>query len=573
MTVDSFDDALLEILPARTQDGRARAEALRRTTGLGARQTTTVDFRSKGRVLIVGDPQAALAAVRTLEKLPACVVVIPRDAPPLPEDSAMPRVTVAKGDVRRLTGYLGHFTATVEVDGDEFNLASLMDPHATTFDLVLDLGTAPLMQQEIPPLGYYAPRGDADALQAALSELPELIGDFEKPKFFDYDPDICAHGRSGLTGCTRCIDACPTLAIRSLGDKVEVDPHLCQGGGSCATACPSGAIRYAYPAVSDLLTGVRTALHSYREFGGGKATVLFHDAGTGARAFRTVAASMPEWVLPFEIEEPGSIGMDTWLATLAYGARQVLVLVTGSAAPSVLRELSLQLSYASALLEGLGYAGRRIQLLCDGEGAGTALTRALAGLDDAAEIAPAGFASFDEKRTTLGLALDHLYAHAPVPQRIATLPDGAPFGEIRVDATACTLCMACVSVCPSKALHDGGDRPALRFVEGNCVQCGLCHTACPEDAISLAPRVVYDRAARGEMRVLHEEPVFRCVVCGKPFATQKIIDRMMEKLSSHWMFQDETARRRLQMCEDCRVMDMFEQGEPNVTDKPRAHGH
>jgi formate hydrogenlyase subunit 6/NADH:ubiquinone oxidoreductase subunit I len=128
-------------------------------------------------------------------------------------------------------------------------------------------------------------------------------------------------------------------------------------------------------------------------------------------------------------------------------------------------------------------------------------------------------------------------------------------------------------VCPSKALHDGGDRPALRFVEGNCVQCGLCHNACPEDAIMLAPRVVYERAARGEMRVLHEEAAFRCVVCGKPFATQKIIDRMMEKLSGHWMFQDEAARRRLQMCEDCRVMDMFEQGEPNVTDKPRAHEH
>jgi ferredoxin len=325
--------------------------------------------------------------------------------------------------------------------------------------------------------------------------------------------------------------------------------------------------------MSDLLTGVRTALHSYREYGGGKAAVLFYDAGTGARAFRAVAASMPEWVLPFEIEEPGSIGMDAWLATLAYGARQVLLLVTGSAAPSVLRELSLQLSYASALLEGLGFAGRRIQLLCDGERAATALTRALEGLDDTAEIPPAGFAAFDEKRTTLGLALDHLYAHAPVPQPVAVLPEGAPFGEIRVDATACTLCMACVSVCPSKALHDGGDRPALRFVEGNCVQCGLCHNACPEDAITLAPRVVYERAARGEMRVLHEEAAFRCVVCGKPFATQKIIDRMMEKLSGHWMFQDEAARRRLQMCEDCRVMDMFEQGEPNVTDKPRAHEH
>ena len=38
------------------------------------------------------------------------------------------------------------------------------------------------------------------------------------------------------------MDACPTQAIVSAGDRIEVDPYLCQGGGSCASACPTGAI-------------------------------------------------------------------------------------------------------------------------------------------------------------------------------------------------------------------------------------------------------------------------------------------------------------------------------------------
>jgi hypothetical protein len=33
---------------------------------------------------------------------------------------------------------------------------------------------------------------------------------------------------------------------------------------------------------------------------------------------------------------------------------------------------------------------------------------------------------------------------------------------------------------------------------------------------------------------------------------------MQEKLKGHWMFQDANALRRLQMCEDCRVKDMFQ---------------
>ena len=48
---------------------------------------------------------------------------------------------------------------------------------------------------------------------------------------FDVDTNICAHSRSGQIGCTRCLDTCPAQAIKPAGDSIEVDPHLCQGGG------------------------------------------------------------------------------------------------------------------------------------------------------------------------------------------------------------------------------------------------------------------------------------------------------------------------------------------------------
>ena len=204
---------------------------------------------------------------------------------------------------------------------------------------------------------------------------------------------------------------------------------------------------------------------------------------------------------------------------------------------------------------------------------GVALTQALADLEPLPVLSPAGFAAFEEKRTNLRLAIEHLYDHAPSRRELVDLPPGAPFGQILVDAQACTLCMACASVCPSSAVVTGDERPELRFVERNCVQCGICATACPEDAITLQARMLFDPEASGRPRLLNEDQPFHCVSCGKPFATHSVMARMAEKLKGHWMFQDEAAMRRIQMCDECRVKDMFarEQGPIDVhSGVPRA---
>jgi formate hydrogenlyase subunit 6/NADH:ubiquinone oxidoreductase subunit I len=108
-------------------------------------------------------------------------------------------------------------------------------------------------------------------------------------------------------------------------------------------------------------------------------------------------------------------------------------------------------------------------------------------------------------------------------------------------------------------LIDAKDKPQLKFIERNCVQCGLCEKTCPEDAIALKPRLLLTAEATQPV-VLNEDQVFACVRCGKPFANQRIIDNMLGKLSSHSMFRDPAALRRLQMCQDCRVVDLFEKG-------------
>ena len=118
------------------------------------------------------------------------------------------------------------------------------------------------------------------------------------------------------------------------------------------------------------------------------------------------------------------------------------------------------------------------------------------------------------------------------------------------------MCLACAGACPESALMDGADAPMLRFLERNCVQCGLCERTCPEDAITLRPRLLLAPSVR-EARVLNETQPFHCVSCGKPFGTHQMVDAMLGRLAGHSMFSDPAALRRLQMCADCRVVDMM----------------
>ncbi len=551
---------LLARLASATHNGIARSRACAAAAETKYQPTGRVSYQSVGTLLVVGAQAEALAAVAQLRRSAGltCTVLVPEQG--LNASRTSDETPVIRAEATSISGYLGQFRVDLNSPDATAALSAVTGRAEATVDLVLDLSCPPLLRSEILPPGYYAPTDEA-ALKTALQELPTLVGDFEKPKYFNYDPSICVHGRSGITACTRCLDACPTDAIESAGDTIEVDSNLCQGAGSCATACPSGAITYGYPRLSDTLLRLRTLLKTYREEGGAEAVVLLHDAQDGCQRLADVATQVPDNVIPFEIEELGSAGLDAWLAALAYGASALWLLATPTLAPSVASTLQTQLGIARAMLEGMGYPPDVIQL------AEPNREKALLQLFNSRlpEFAPphAEFAALDEKRAVIRLAVDHLFQHAPAQRKLVALPAGAPFGEVEVNGDRCTLCMACVSQCPANALSAGDEKPQLKFIEANCVQCGLCCRSCPEDAIAASPRFLYDPVQRGRMRILNEEEPFCCVRCGKAFATRSVIERITQKMKGHPMFGGE-ALARIGMCEDCRIKDIYDQDQSST---------
>ena len=457
---------------------------------------------------------------------------------------------------------------------------------AETFDLVLDLGAKPLITLHAPPQGYFALKAAAGlaspGLLATVVKLRDMVGEFEKPKFFAYKQKICAHSRNETVGCNACVDICSAGAIRSEKSRqqIVVNPNLCVGCGACTTVCPTGALTYAYPRASEQGVRLKTLLSTYAKAGGAHPVLLLHSQGAGQQTVEALGRAarlqkgvrgVPANVIPQALWHTASVGLDLWLSAMAFGASQVAVLVSDEEAPAYLEGLADQMRVAQALMNGLGYAGVHFHLVrTEGVQNLAALDARLQALGLARPVVPAVAARFavaQEKRSTLDMALDHLMAKAPaaLPEAIALPAQGAPFGSLIVNVDTCTLCLSCVSACPASALQDNPDRPQLKFIEKNCVQCGLCASTCPENAITLQPRLLLT-PQRKEARVLNEAQPYQCIRCSKPFGTIKAIESMLGKLAGHAMFQGAAADR-LKMCGDCRVIDLYSaDNEIKITD-------
>lgn len=525
-----------------------------------------VTMASGGALLILGRDEAAIAAARAVAGRMDVTVMLDRPGEVIPPP--LTDITLFRGTAGVAKGHLGAFEITA--DGFAAALPSsrgfqafapARDGVAVTADVILDMtGNTALFQAPGKRDGYLrADPANPAAVQAALLEATGLVGEFEKPQYVELRPELCAHSRNRLVGCTRCLDLCPTGAIQPKGDVVAIDPFICAGCGQCAAACPTGAAAYTLPDGDLLFRRLATLLAAYHRAGGTGATLLIHDRTHGAEAIALMARfgrGLPAKVIPFAVNEVTQVPAEAMMMALAYGAVRVSLLVP----PAKRHEMAgaeAQTALANALTEGLGL-GSRMHLIDEADP--DAVADGLYALPRLDGVAPASFTPVGGKRTVMRLALGHLRARTAAKAEAIALPTGASYGAVAINVEGCTLCLSCVSACPTKALRDAPDKPSLSFVEDACIQCGLCRVTCPEKVVSLTPRYSFAEAARAPLLLKEEEP-FHCVRCGKPFGAKSSIEKIAAKLASHPMFAG-AALERIRMCDDCRVIDQFSAPQP-----------
>ncbi|WP_170513482.1 4Fe-4S binding protein [Ruegeria atlantica] len=523
--------------------------------------TPSVDVFSEGTCFIVGSGDVSFELADRLSDTLAVTVLMTDGASPVSRS-----FDVVRGQLRSLNGALGGFTLRLDAlqqlkpgGRGAFTWTEARDGAHSACDIIIDLtgGTA-FVQAPAKREGYLrADPKDPLAVERLAYEAVQLVGTFEKPLYVRLEETLCAHSRAEQIACTNCLDICPTGAIVPAGEHVSIDPMVCAGCGECAAVCPSTAITYEDPPVSALLSRMHILARTYRRAGGTSPRLLVHDAH-GAEMIRLAARfgrGLPADVIPLELNVISGFGHAEMLAALAHGFARVDILL----APTTERDaLDRELALAQAI------AGPDGLSLID-EADPDAMADLLYAQDVPSPLAdpvlPLG-----NRRQIARLSAQALNPQADTP---LSLPENAPYGAVAVNTDACTLCLSCVSLCPSGALVDNPDKPQLNFQQDACLQCGLCKGVCPEDAITLVPQLDLSDAALSQ-QVLNEEEPFACVECGALFGVKSTVERIMEKLSgTHPMFATSDKARMIQMCDNCRVNAQFQQSDNPFQSNPR----
>ena len=519
----------------------------------------SIDVLSEGTCLLIAGPtghEAVLQAAADLCDVLAVTVLLPQGGE-IPIDR---RFDCVVGRLQHASGALGSFSLQFEALQEvrlggrgSFELTDSVDGAASHCDIIIDFrGPPALFPAPEKRDGYLrADARHAPSVAKAVLTASKMIGTFEKPLYVRLEESLCAHSRAEKPACSNCLSVCPTGAILSAGEHVTIDPMICAGCGSCAAVCPSGAISYDAPSIDILFRRINTLAETFSKAGGKNPLLLVHDDNSGAEMISLAARfcrGLPSSVVPLEVDGLAGFGHAEILAALACGFAEVNILTFPTSEIDV---IDAQINLAKAL-GGLGTVHRLQptdpEALCDLLYSGTATEMACA------PILPIG-----SRRQVARLAAKALQPEADV----LDLPIGAPYGAVLIDTEACSLCLACVSLCPSGALGDNEDLPQLRFQEDACLQCGLCSNICPEKAITLKPQMdLTDQAFT--QKILHEEEPFACIECGSLFGVKSTVEKISKKLAgNHAMFANPAASKMIEMCDNCRI-----QAQYHSTDNP-----
>lgn len=507
-------------------------------------------FESRGAVLILGDDAGIEDTVNAVAQNHRTAVF----APGIDELRFGPRVTAVGTRVSALHGRFGAFRAEVRGPDGPKDIGAASPNRDGLFDLVLDLGRQPLITAAVAPLGYFAPGEDAAARQATVDALRTLVGAFTKPRYFQYRAEWCAHGASGVRGCTRCLDVCSTSAITSAGNQIRVDPHLCQGCASCTLACPTGALSFRQPSGDSLRRQLEAGLsRSAVAKPSSPALLVVHGTAQAESVHLAVGASPVQTLV---VDPLPAFGEELWLEAFALGAQGVVLLDNPQMAPASRELIAGRVAQARLQLQSLGIPAQRLGFVgidglvpwLDTQARGSHAKVVRGPVHKRPATSKDGLSA---KRPAQLDALSRL-GHGASAVALVELPAGASFGEVRVDRQRCTLCLACANLCPTGALSsDAGGAARLRFAEDACVQCGLCEKGCPEGAITLHARFRPQASQRGATRVLNEDELLPCNVCGTPFISRRLLASSFERIKDHPVLA-QGGRERLMMCPSCR---------------------
>jgi len=140
------------------------------------------------------------------------------------------------------------------------------------------------------------------------------------------------------------------------------------------------------------------------------------------------------------------------------------------------------------------------------------------------------------------------YPYQPAP------PEEGFRGQVDVNIDKCIGCGACANACPPRLISiiDQDTRRTIKFVLGRCTYCARCAEVCPEDAITLTREFELATNDKNDLLITVDLNMAKCERCSKLFTTQRMIDKLAEKLPTAVEIEPDAVAKWLNTCPDCR---------------------
>ncbi len=548
-----------------SKNSSAKISALIKSASLSAPLTNSISLVSEGRCLIYCEDETGIMMGKNLSTHLGVTVMLSNYDENILADNFVScisrgKITQASGSFSDFKILLDNFSEANPNSKSTIEFSEYANNVESSCDIIIDLtSNPPLFPGHKKRDGYFkVDKNDKIGLKDTETKAIQLFGEFEKPIYVNYTENICAHSRNKITGCTKCLDACPAGAINSNGDHVQIDLGICGGCGMCGAVCPSGAAQTSYPKIEDTLQQIINLYKYFQNAGGKSPHLLLHDGKFGVEMISLLARhsnGLPSNLIPFEIHSLGRVGHDILIGIIASGFEKVFILLDPSKSDesATIRE---QITLCNELLDGVNVSSADRVVLIE-ETDPTKTEDIIWKKDKLSGFKNKDFIPLGSPKSIVRTALKSLEQVNKSKSNIIPLSHGSPYGKIKVDEENCTLCLSCVGACPANALQDNPDSPQLLFREDACIQCGICSKTCPEKVIELLPQFNLSDDAMSAKLILEDEP-FACKKCNKNFGTKKSIEKIISKLEEHTMFKSDNSTSMLELCENCRVEVMFD---------------
>lgn len=424
-------------------------------------------------------------------------------------------------EIKLIYGAAGELNAIILKEDGEFEL---------DFDLLLVKNAKEYMLRQS---GCFEIK---DLKNEEILNLLEIFSpNYPYKKAISYDSMICQYANRRSIHCSKCVDACPTVAIMKDDEKKELifSDIDCVACGKCTSVCPSGSLEYNFVP--------RNSFSEIISFYEDNIVLLFDESIN----IEKIDLKLNQNILPLALKSVNFLDQSHILSILQTTGANFVILAKylgdgTKESVDLLNEI-----YEKIWQEKAVYLAKDEKELKQTLGHLKFISGSKYIIDER-ELSKREIFS----KRLLALVKDNDYGKTRCGEWVR-------YGKITINQDSCTLCLSCIGACNTGALYADEANKSINFNASLCTTCGYCENSCAEEnTLQLFRDGIWLNKNYFNYQILAKDEMFRCIQCNKEFATLKSIEKISTLLKNH--FKDDALKlRTIYCCADCKVKLML----------------